>query len=53
MPDADSRIARAISILLRAAARHADLSEESTKPEEENNLTRDSAGGLVGNDVGD
>jgi hypothetical protein len=44
-PDADSRITRAISILLIAAARHADLSEENTKPEKENNLTRDSAGG--------
>lgn len=45
IPDADSRIARAISILLRAAARHADLSEENAKPEKENNLTRDSAEG--------
>ena len=44
-PDADERITRAISILLIAATRHADLSEESTKPEEENNLIRDSAGG--------
>lgn len=44
-PDADGRITRAINILLIAAARHADLSEERTKPEEENTLTRDSAGG--------
>lgn len=44
-PDAESRIARAISTLLTAAARHIDLSEENAKPEKENNLTKDSAGG--------
>ena len=32
-PDTEIRIARAISILLTAAARHADLSEEDTNPE--------------------
>ena len=42
---AGGRITRAISILLIAAARHVDLSEENAKPEKENNLTRDFAGG--------
>ena len=32
-PDTEIRIARAISILLTAAARHADLSEEGANPE--------------------
>lgn len=54
IPDADGRIARAISILLIAAARHTDLSEENTKPEKETTSQRTAQEGLTSSgEVGD